>query len=225
VTWIVEPKIDGVAASLRYEDGLFVAGVTRGTGQVGDDVTHNIRTIIDVPLRLAGKATPPVLEVRGEVYMTNSDLARLNQQQASKGQPPYANTRNVAAGTIRLLDPKIAASRRLRFFAHGVGEYQGITLETHREFLEFLAGCGFTTTPLVRECLSVDDVLEYCHEIVERLHELDFEVDGQVIKVNRLDQWPRLGRTAKSPRWMIAYKIEKYEAPARRHHGQSSQPA
>ncbi|HND56134.1 MAG TPA: NAD-dependent DNA ligase LigA, partial [Pirellulaceae bacterium] len=121
VEWVVELKVDGVAISLTYERGELVRGVTRGNGEVGDDITHNARTIHDVPLRLVGDDVPPILEIRGEVYMTNSDLVRLNELQRSRGEEPYANTRNVSAGTLRLLDPRICAERHLRFFCHGVG--------------------------------------------------------------------------------------------------------
>ncbi|HID77753.1 MAG TPA: NAD-dependent DNA ligase LigA, partial [Planctomycetaceae bacterium] len=150
VEWVVELKIDGVAVSVTYEDGRLVRGVTRGNGRVGDDVTHNIRTVAGVPLRLTGRRIPPVLEVRGEVYMTNSDLVRLNEEQAKRGEPPFANTRNVTAGSIRLLDPRICAHRRLRFFAHGVGYAEGLRAKTHMEFLDELRSYGLPVTPEAR---------------------------------------------------------------------------
>ncbi len=215
IQWVVELKIDGVAGSLLYEDGVLVSGVTRGNGRIGDDITHNVRTIGDVPLRLTGRQVPPVLEVRGEIYMTNSDLVKLNEIQERKGQPPYANTRNVTAGSIRLLDPRICAERRLRLFCHGTGYVEGLKATTHTEFLEELAGYGLPATPLV-ECFdSFDAAVEHCEALIERLHELDFEIDGLVLKVNRFDQRERLGSTSKSPRWVIAYKFEKYEATTR----------
>jgi DNA ligase (NAD+) len=215
VGWVVELKIDGVAVSLTYENGVLVRGVTRGNGRVGDDVTHNIRTVGDVPLRLVGEDLPPALEVRGEVYMTNSDLVRLNEAQAEKGESPFANTRNVTAGSIRLLDPRLCAGRRLRFFAHGVGYAEGLRATTHMEFLDELRGYGLPVTPEV-ECFgSFDAAVEHCERLVERLHELDFEIDGLVLKVDRFDQRERLGSTAKSPRWLVAYKFEKYEGTTR----------
>jgi DNA ligase (NAD+) len=213
--WVVELKIDGVAASVRYEDGLLVQGVTRGNGQVGDDITHNVRTIVDLPLRLVGEDVPPVLEVRGEVYMTNSELVRLNERRQKADEAPYANTRNVTAGSIRLLDPALCAERRLRIYVHGVGDVQGLKATTHAEFLDEVRGYGLPPTPQVALFDSMDAAIEHCEALIERLHELDFEIDGLVLKVNDFAQRERLGYTSKSPRWMIAYKFEKYEATTR----------
>lgn len=215
IEWVVELKVDGVAMALVYEHGLLARGVTRGNGRVGDDVTHNVRTIGDVPLRLAGGAPPPVLEARGEVYMTNSDLVKLNQEQTRKGDPPYANSRNVTAGSIRLLDPRVCAKRRLRFFCHSVGHVEGVEAKSQMEFLSILRGYGLATTPYVECFASIDLALEHCELLIERLHELDFEIDGLVLKVNRFDQRERLGATTKCPRWVVAYKFEKYEATTR----------
>lgn len=212
IEWVVELKIDGVAVSLCYEDGILVRGATRGNGRVGDDITHNIRTVANVPLRLAGDDIPVRLEVRGEVYMTNSDLVQLNQEQLRQGQPAYANTRNVAAGSIRLLDPRICAERRLRLFCHGVGHAEGLTADNHMDFLAELRRYGLPPTPQVESFRSLEAAIEHCLELVGRLHELDFEIDGVVLKVNRFEQRERLGSTSKSPRWTVAYKFEKYEA-------------
>ncbi|HWB09549.1 MAG TPA: NAD-dependent DNA ligase LigA [Pirellulales bacterium] len=215
IAWVVELKVDGVAVGIIYENGLLARGVTRGNGRVGDEITHNIRTIGDVPLRLAGEGAPPVLEVRGEVYMTNSDLVKLNQEQAKKGEPPFANSRNVTAGSIRLLDPRLCARRRLRFFCHGVGYVEGVEATNHMDFLAALRGYGLPTTPMV-ECFdSIEPALAHCESLIERLHELDFEIDGLVLKVNDFEQRERLGTTTKSPRWVVAYKFEKYEATTR----------
>jgi len=211
VEWVVELKIDGVAVALLYEDGRLVRGATRGNGRVGDNITHNVRTIHDVPLRLVDGETPPTLEVRGEIYMTNSDLVRLNERQQEQGKPAFANTRNVTAGSIRQLDPRVCAQRRLRFFCHGVGHVEGLKARTHMEFLDELRRHGLPATPYVKCFDSFDAAVEHCEEVIERLHELDFETDGLVLKVNRFDQRERLGATSKSPRWMIAYKFEKYE--------------
>jgi DNA ligase (NAD+) len=189
--------------------------LTRGNGQVGDEITHNIRTVVDVPLRLSGRDVPDVLEVRGEVYMTNSDLVRLNQRQREAGDAPFANTRNVTAGSIRMLDPRICAERRLRVFCHGVGYCEGLRAQTHTEFLEEIGEFGLPPTPLVRCFSSFEAAAEYCEEVIQRLHELDFEVDGLVLKVNSFAQRQRLGATSKSPRWVVAYKFEKYEATTR----------
>jgi DNA ligase (NAD+) len=215
IEWVVEYKVDGVAVSVTYEHGRLVQGATRGNGRVGDDITHNIRKVKNVPLTLAGKNPPAVLELRGEVYMTNSDLVRLNEQQKAKGLRPLANTRNVAAGTIRVLDPKIVAERGLRLLCHGVGHTEGFSPATHMEFLEEIRRRGLTPTPGVECCDSFADAVAHCDEMIEGLHELDFEVDGLVLKVNRIDQRERLGSTSKSPRWLIAYKFEKFEGATR----------
>ena len=209
--WVVELKIDGVAVALTYEDGLLVRGATRGNGRVGDDVTHNLRTVGGVPLRLATDSPPSLVEVRGEVYMRNSDLVVLNEVQKQKHKELYANTRNVAAGSIRLLDPRLCAERRLRFFCHSYGYAEGLKATSHMEFLEEMAGYGLPITPEVRCFPSFDEAVTYCEELIGRLFELDFEIDGLVLKVNRFDQRERLGATSKSPRWVIAYKFEKYE--------------
>ncbi len=214
VEWVLELKIDGVAAAIVYEHGLLVRAVTRGNGQVGDDITHNIRTIVDIPLKLAGQP-PELLEVRGEVYMTNGDLAHLNLKRSEQDLPPYANTRNVTAGTVRLLDPKLAAERRLRFFCHGVGYCEGMHATNHIDFLKELASYGLPATPHVRKFDNAQTVLDEIDQIQEQLHELDFEVDGLVLKVNQFAQRDLLGSNSKSPRWVVAYKIEKYEAVTR----------
>ncbi len=215
VEWVVEYKIDGVAVSAIYERGAIVQGATRGNGRVGDDITHNVRTLLNVPLRLTIADPPPLVEVRGEVYMTNSDLVRLNEEQRAKGLAPYANTRNVAAGTIRLLDPRICAERRLRLLCHGVGDSEGIDFETHMQFLAETKRWGLTPTPGARSFPNFTAAIEHCEDMIAGLHALDFEVDGLVLKVNRLDQRLKLGSTSKSPRWIIAYKFEKYEAATR----------
>jgi DNA ligase (NAD+) len=215
VGWSVELKIDGVAVSLTYENGLLVQGATRGDGQTGDDVTHNLRTVAGVPLRLDDDRPPPMVEIRGEVYMTNTDLADINARRQQAGLKLYANTRNTAAGSIRLLDPRLAAQSRLRFFCHGLGYCEGLSVETHREFLRAAGRWGIPATPLVAHFDDFDAAVAYCEVLVERLHEFDFECDGLVLKVDRFDQRERLGATSKAPRWVIAYKFEKYEAVTR----------
>ncbi|HEV7226586.1 MAG TPA: NAD-dependent DNA ligase LigA, partial [Pirellulales bacterium] len=172
IEWVVELKVDGVAVSLIYEHGLLLRGLTRGNGRVGDDVTHNLRTIGDVPLKLRGDDSPPVVEARGEVYMTNSDLVKLNQEQAARGEPAYANTRNVAAGSIRLLDPRVCAQRHLRLFCHGVGAIEGLKSDNHMDFLAELRGYGLPSTPMVECFPTFDAAVEHCESLVERLHEL-----------------------------------------------------
>ena len=214
VEWVVELKVDGVAVSVIYEDRQLVQAATRGDGRTGDDITHNMRTVIDCPLRLSD-APPRVLEIRGEVYMTNSDLVRLNEQQKKRDEPLYANTRNCAAGGVRLLDPRLAAERRLRLFCHGVGYCEGLQATNHMEFLAELRRYGLPPTPHV-ECFDdFETAVAHCEELIGDLHELDFEVDGLALKVNDFEQRRRLGSTSKSPRWTIAYKFEKYEATTR----------
>jgi len=212
IEWVIELKVDGVAASIVYEDGILTQAVTRGDGETGDDITHNIRTIRSLPLKLEGKDLPKRVEVRGEVYMLNSDLVKLNEQRAEEGLELFKNTRNVTAGTVRLLDPQICATRNLNFFCHGMGICEGATWKTHVEFLEQIAAWGIPTTPNYAAKKSYSEVLEHCDAVIERLHEFDFEVDGIVIKVASFQQREKLGSTAKSPRWIIAYKFEKYEA-------------
>jgi DNA ligase (NAD+) len=215
VAWTVELKIDGVAVSITYENGMLLQGATRGDGHVGDDVTHNIRTVSGVPLRLHGDSVPPVVEIRGEVYMTNSDLAEINARRQMEGLKLYANTRNTAAGSIRLLDPRIAAQHRLRFFCHGLGYSEGLDVATHREFLRLAGGWGIPATPLVAHFDNFDAAVDHCESIIARLHEFDFECDGLVLKVDSFAQRERLGATSKAPRWLVAYKFEKYEATTR----------
>jgi len=212
IRWVMEYKIDGVAASVLYVDGLLHQAVTRGNGEIGDDITHNIRTIRDLPLRLRGDDVPALLEVRGEVYMTEVDLADLNVRQVAAGQEPFKNTRNVTAGTIRLLDPKIAATRNLRFFAHGVGRTDGLRVQTHVDFLSELTRYGIPTTPDVRVLADADAAMAAVAAVEESMPELPFDVDGIVFKVDSLAQREELGIRSKSPRWVVAYKFERYEA-------------
>lgn len=215
VDWILELKIDGVAVSLTYEQGRLVLGATRGNGVVGDDITHNVRTIHGVPLILDLADPPALIEVRGEVYMTNSDLVALNEAQAAAGLAPFANTRNVAAGSIRLLDPREAAKRPLRFFCHGVGDATGLGAASQSDLLAWATQAGLPVAPGTQAFESLDALVERGTALIEELHALDFEVDGFVVKVDRFDQQRRLGATAKSPRWAIAWKFEKYEATTR----------
>ena len=215
IAWDVELKIDGVAIALTYENGLFKQGATRGDGQVGDDITHNMRTVRGVPLRLHGKNIPPVVEIRGEVYMTNTDLADINARRQAEGLVLYANTRNTAAGGIKLLDPRQCAERRLRFFCHGVGYVEGLDADNHWDFLTQVRQWGIPATPLAKRFDNFAAAVEHCQIVIGQLHAFDFEVDGLVLKVDRFDQRERLGATSKAPRWLVAYKFEKYEATTR----------
>src|SRR3954471_11017763 len=215
IAWVVELKIDGVAVALTYENGVFFQGATRGDGTVGDDITHNLRTVEGVPPRLKGKNFPQTVEIRGEVYMTNADLADLNARQKQAGLKIYANTRNSAAGSVRLLDPRICRQRHLRFFGHGIGFTEGLPTNSHWEFLQLLGMWGIPATPLAKRFDTFAAAAEHCQHVVGQLHEFDFEVDGLVLKVDRFDQRDRLGATSKTPRWLVAYKFEKYEATTR----------
>jgi DNA ligase (NAD+) len=215
IAWVVELKIDGVAIALTYEKGAFVRGATRGTGQVGDDITHNLRTVKGVPLRLLGEDVPPIVEIRGEVYMTNTDLADINAKRQEEGLVLYANTRNTAAGGIKLLDPRQCAERRLRFLCHGVGYFEDLPIDTHWEFLKLVRQWGVPATPLAKRFENFAGAVEHCQSVIGQLHEFDFEVDGLVLKVDRFQQRERVGATSKSPRWLVAYKFEKYEATTR----------
>lgn len=214
IEYVTEYKIDGVALSLIYENGRLVQGLTRGDGRQGDDITHNARTIRGVPLHLQGSSEqpiPPYLEVRGEAYIGNADFAHLRAAQLAAGEQPFANPRNATAGALKLLDPKQSAARKIRFFAHSVGYCEGIELPTHIAFLEAVNRLGIPITPGVKAWPTWEATLEECHRMMEQLHALDFEVDGLVLKVNSLDQRQRMGTTSKSPRWVVAYKWEKYE--------------
>lgn len=214
IEWIVEYKVDGVALSLIYEKGHLVRAVTRGDGRRGDDVTHNARTMRGVPLKLMGDF-PDVLEVRGEAFISNSDFAQLQADMKAAGEEPLKNSRNGAAGAIKLLDPKLCAERKLRFFAHSVGSLKGASFATHWDFVQAINSMGIPTVSKTSVQTSFEAAVAHTQELMEDLHSLDFEVDGIVLKVNDLRIREQLGMTSKSPRWVIAYKWEKYEAETR----------
>ena len=211
VNYVVELKVDGVAVSLRYERGEFVLAVTRGDGTAGDDISSNIRTIHDIPMRLQGQS-PAVLEVRGEVYMTNAELVRLNEGRKAAGELPFANPRNSTAGSLKLLDSRLCAKRRLRFVAHGLGETQGVDEPTYSAILKEFQRWGIPVTPGITVYSNIEDVIEHARQWDQKRNELPFQTDGLVIKVDHLDQRERLGSRSKSPRWVIAYKYEAEQA-------------
>jgi DNA ligase (NAD+) len=211
IEYVVEYKIDGVALALIYENGKLTQALTRGDGQNGDDILHNARTIGGVPLQLSGPAVPPYIEIRGEAYISNADFAHIRAEQQRVGDVPFANPRNAAAGALKLLDPKLCKARKIRFFAHSVGVCEGIELPTHMAFLQAVKSLGVPVTPQVTVLPTWESTLDRCHEMMEELHELEFEVDGLVLKVNSMEQRARMGMTSKSPRWIIAFKWEKYE--------------
>src|SRR4051812_46308357 len=195
VTYAVELKIDGVAVTLVYEGGQLAVGATRGDGEVGDDVTHNLKTIREVPLRLPAK--PARLEVRGEVYMDRAELARINRERAAEELEPYANPRNLTAGSLKLLDPRECAKRRLRLFVYGLGLCEGVDATSHLQSLEMLRKWGFPVNPNIPSFEDTGLVIDYCPPWPDRRNDLPFDTDGLVIKVDDFEQRRRLGTTAK----------------------------
>ncbi len=210
--YVLEPKIDGVAISLRYENGELVRAVTRGDGSTGDDVTANVRTIKSIPLRLADLVPPAVLEVRGEIYMDTAGFAVLNEQRQEAGLVPFANPRNACAGSLKLLDPREVAARPLDAVFYAVGELDGIEFETHEQLLKTLRGCGLRVTPTYWLKESIGEIIAQLDVLENMRHEFPFEMDGGVIKVNDRRLYDDLGYTAKSPRWAVAYKYEPEQA-------------
>ena len=209
IEYVCELKIDGLAVSLLYEDGQFVKGATRGDGRIGEDITVNLRTIHAIPLKLKDAVT---LEVRGEVFMPKRSFHALNEQRSGKGEELFANPRNAAAGSLRQLDPKIAASRNLDVFIYGIGgDGETYNLSTHNESLDYLAGLGFKTNTERQVCTTVEEVVAYIEKWTENRNDLPYEIDGIVIKVNQFLYQQELGFTAKSPKWATAYKFPAEE--------------
>jgi len=206
-----EPKIDGLSASLRYENGVLVQGATRGDGSEGEDITANLRTIDDIPLRLKGKP-PAVLEVRGEVYMTHKAFEALNKRQEKEGKPTYANPRNSAAGSVRQLDPSITASRALNFFAYTWGDISQPPAKSQSGMLEKFQDYGFIINPLAKKRETLEDILKFYRDIESKRARLGYDIDGVVYKVDRLDLQERLGFVSRSPRWAIAHKFPAEQA-------------
>jgi DNA ligase (NAD+) len=215
VSYVVEPKIDGVAVSLTYEDGVLTVGATRGDGERGDDITHNMKTVRGVPLRLRADEPPVLFEARGEVYIRRSEFAEMNKAREKEGEKTFENPRNTAAGSLKQLDPKLSARRKLRFFAYSVGSIDGVEVHSHMEVIDALRKFGFPVNPNVIHCSDIDAVWQVVQEWAEKRHELDYETDGMVIKLNDLKQREKLGATSKVPRWCTAFKYESEQALTR----------
>lgn len=212
IEYICEPKLDGVAVSITYEDGILVLGATRGDGFIGEDITQNIKTIRSIPLRLTGEKFPRILEVRGEVYLPLTVFQKLNEQARQKGEKIFVNPRNAAAGSLRQLDSRITASRPLAFFSYGVGVVkEGELANDHYGILQQLKSWGFPVNPLIKAVKSVQACLDFYKRIGEKRAELAYEIDGVVYKVNRLSLQQQLGYASRAPRWAIAHKFPAQE--------------
>ncbi len=207
IEYVAEPKIDGLAINLYYENGRFMHGATRGDGSVGEDVTVNLRTIRTLPLKLIEKTPPTRLEVRGEVYMRIRDFEKMNREREKAGEQVFANPRNAAAGSVRQLDPKITASRPLDLFCYQIGLVQGHSFKKHMETLTGLKKWGFPVNDMIKECLNIKTAIEYHHRILNERDRLDYEVDGTVLKVNSMELQAALGEKSRSPRWALAVKF------------------
>mgnify|MGYP005836109039 CR=1 FL=1 len=211
IEYVAELKVDGLAVSLTYERGVFVRGATRGDGFTGEDVTINLRTIRAIPLRMLSDSPPPLLEVRGEVYLDRQEFARMNAEREQAGEPLFANPRNAAAGSVRQLDSSITASRRLTILVYGIGAAEGVSFSRHSEVLGYLRETGFRTSDEWRRCDGIEEVAAYCREWQERHHQLSYGTDGVVVKVDSLDLQRELGQVSRSPRWAVAYKFPPEE--------------
>jgi DNA ligase (NAD+) len=207
-----EPKIDGLSLSLRYERGVLVRGATRGDGAEGEDVTANVRRVSDIPARMRGRGAPEICEIRGEVYMMRAAFLALNEEQSAAGRTVFANPRNSAAGSLRQLDPQVTASRPLRFLAYAWGEMSDMPAASQWDMLHWLNTRGFPTNPLSRLCGSLEELLAFHHEIELERARLDYDIDGVVYKVNRLDWQRRLGFVGRDPRWALAHKFPAQKA-------------
>jgi len=211
IEYVVELKIDGVSANLIYVKGRLTIGATRGDGQTGEDITVNIKTIRAIPLILLGPEVPEFIEIRGEVYMDLKDFQALNKEREKEGLELFANPRNSASGSLKLLDTKLVAARRLNFFAHSLGEYKGMDIPAHWRYLEKLRSWGVRTNPQAKLCKDLEEVIDYCRTWENKRRQLPYQIDGIVVKVNSIAQQKKLGFTLKSPRWAVAYKFPAHQ--------------
>ena len=218
VEYFIEEKVDGVSIALTYTNGVFTLGATRGDGRFGDDVTENLKTIRDIPLKIPAPHSkfkgkiPELLEVRGEVYMPHASFEKLNKQKEALGEELFANPRNACAGTLKLLDPRLVARRELSIFVHGIGVVKGDRFESQSELFEFLKAAGFKTIQHTKHVKNIEEVLRFAESFQKLRNDLDYDIDGLVVKVNSFDDREQLGVTSKSPRWMIAYKYPAEQA-------------
>jgi DNA ligase (NAD+) len=213
ISYVVELKIDGACVSLFYENGILKSGATRGDGTRGEDVTQSLKTVKGIPLSACNKDKfPPSIEIRGEVYMNHMVFSKINLEKKSHGKELFANPRNAAAGSLKLLDLEIAATRGLQIFIYGIGNTTIETIDTHSGILSYLSKEGFRTNQHVKKCKNIDDVIGYCNQWQSKREELDYDIDGMVVKVDSRNQQKRLGATTKAPRWMIAYKFPAQQA-------------
>jgi DNA ligase (NAD+) len=211
--YTVEPKFDGLAVELVFSKGVFTLGSTRGDGEVGEDVTMNLRTIKSIPLRLMGDSIPELIEIRGEVIMNKNDFHRLNKKREETGDPLFANPRNAAAGSVRQLDPRVTSTRPLEMFVYGIGRVEGVEVANHWDSIQYLKGLGFKVSQYIGLCDTVDQVKDYYRDILGMRDDLPYEIDGIVIKVNEFSLQRRMGELSRSPRWAIAWKF-----PAQQEH-------
>lgn len=207
VEYVVELKFDGASISLLYKNGRFTKGATRGDGATGDDISNNLKTIKSIPLVLEVKDFPELIEVRGEAYMHRKEFLKMNKEKEKLGKALFANPRNAAAGSLKLLDSKLVAERGLDVFIYGIGYCNGRDFKAHYEILEFLKKAGFKVNQHMKLCSDIEEVIAYCNSWEDKRDSFDYDTDGMVIKVNSLEQQKRLGRTTKAPRWAIAYKF------------------
>lgn len=220
IGYVCELKFDGLAVSLTYQDGILTSGATRGDGLRGENITENLKTIKSIPLNLHNSkldkpgvmGIPILVEVRGEAILTHEEFRRINEMRETSGEPTFANPRNAAAGSLRQLDPKITASRRLTMFCYGVGAYEGVDFRTHYDILKTLGDWGFKVNPNVKLAGNIDEVAAYINEWQAKKEDLPYDIDGMVVKVNSLDYQTRLGSVARSPRWAVAYKYPALQA-------------